>query len=201
MIPIPAPSAFLPRWSHLTAVLGSPWTLQHSEHSISTFQRCSSGCCCLGAPTALPPQLDRLMAALCEPTRWWPCTAPSWLLNHHHPDKTRGDTLSWDQRARQGCTGDPEHPPSPGCQSGDAAGSAGLPGGPGAPSPVCQARQSHPPAPRHCAALIPGFHTFSTAGPQPPPQTKPTLMRQHQILIPKSPALRGRLALVSLKVI
>lgn len=157
-------------------------------NSISTFQRCSNGCCCLGAPTALPPQPDRMIAAPWEPSRCWPSTAASWLLKHQHPDQTWGDTLSWDRSSTPST-----HLPLPG--------SAGLPGGPGAPSPLCQARQSHPPAPRHCAALIPGFHTFSTAGPQPPPQTKPTLMRQHQILIPKSPALRGRLALVSLKVI
>lgn len=60
-----------------------------------------------------PPFMDRFMGALCEPTRCRPSTAPTWLLNQQHPDKTWGDTLSWERRARQGCTGDSSHPPSP----------------------------------------------------------------------------------------
>lgn len=125
---------------------------------------------CSPSPAGRALLPDRFMAALCEQTRCRPSPAPSWLLNQQEPDKA-GGTRSAGSGEPGGAAPGSAHLPLP------VPGSAGLPGGPGAPSPRCQARQSLPAAPRHCAALIPGFHTFSKAGPQPPPQTKPTLMR------------------------
>lgn len=70
--------------------------------------------------------------------------SPSGLLNQQHPDKTRGDTLSW--------SGDPFF------QWSSTHRSAGMQRD--APSPLCQARAAPPPALQRCAVIIPGFHTI-----------------------------------------
>lgn len=113
---------------------------------------------------------DRFMGALCEPTRCRPSTAHSWLLNQQHPDKTWGDALSWDHRARQGYTGDPSHStrsthlplPVPGCSRIRRAAR-----GSGCPQPSVPSEAEPPPCPSALCSANPRlshvFHGRTTA--------------------------------------
>lgn len=182
-------------------LLGSPGQTCTLKYTITTFKRRSGSGCCLGAPIARPAAAshailpDRFMRALCEPTRCRPSAAPSRLTNQRHRDKTWGAALSRDRKAGQSSAGDPSSPQSstrsthlPPARAGmqrdpqgcPAPGVPALPATQGCPQPSPPSQgQSHPPALRHCAVLIPGFHTFAMPELQPPPQTKPILMRQH----------------------
>lgn len=173
---------------------------------ITTFKKSSGGCCCLRAPIARPATAghailpDRFMRALCEPTRCRPSTAPSQLINQRHPAKTwEGGRTQPGQESWAGLHRGPLTPPGaapeaptlptpvPGC-SGIRRAARGLPSprGPGTASHTgmplalsAKRGQSHPLALRHCAALIPSFHTLAMPElqPSPLPQTKPILMR------------------------